>query len=173
MEVKCHILAQMFIETGLEATEAMEEALEAMEAAVEATVVAPVVMETAALVKTETTTTTVIFSAKLASSEAKSHAASAITIKPAAAAATVAAMVAMVATVVTALAASAIPVSNQDALAPDTDLDQVHLATAHGDYKVVLSSETEIAEDSAAYCAVQLLLNPYQHSVPFLSLAPI
>ena len=29
MEVKCHILAQMFIETGLEATEAREEALEA------------------------------------------------------------------------------------------------------------------------------------------------
>ena len=32
MEVKCHILAQMFIETGLEATEAMEEALEAADA---------------------------------------------------------------------------------------------------------------------------------------------
>ena len=109
----------------------------------------------------------------MASSEAKSHAASAITIEPAAAAATVAAMVAMVATVDPALAALAIPVSYQDALAPELALDQVHLATAHGDYKVVLSSETEIAEDSAAYCAVQLLLNPYQHSAPFLSLAPI
>ena len=32
MEVKCHILAQMFIETGLETTEAMEEALEAADA---------------------------------------------------------------------------------------------------------------------------------------------